>query len=301
MLWRHPLIVVTAATGHIGQALVERLLSQKQKVRALARDKKKLEALARQGADVRSVDLSDAAAVAEAFRGASAVFTLIPPDYAAPDFRTYQNRISRSLEEALRSSGVKSVVNLSSLGAHLPDGTGPIKGLYDHEARFNRLEGVHIVHLRPTYFMENFFFGLGLIKGQGINGSPIRPDAAIPMIATRDIAAVAADLLVGRSFAGHTVRELQGPRNYTMTEATRVLGAAIGKPDLPYVQFPYADAKAAMVGMGLSTDVADLFNEMYKAFNEGLVAPSQPRGPLTDTPTTMEEFAKVFAAAYSRS
>ncbi|MBL0348944.1 MAG: NmrA family NAD(P)-binding protein [Elusimicrobia bacterium] len=295
------MIVVTAATGHIGQSLVQELLVKKQKVRAVARDAKKLKFLADRGAETVSADLADPAAVAEAFRDATAVFALIPPSYGEEDFRGYQNKVSVVLADALKNAGVRHVVNLSSLGANRPDKTGPIKGLHDHEQRLNKLDGVHVLHLRPTYFMENFFFSLGLIKSQGINGSPLLPDAAFPMIATRDIAAVAARRLLARDFMGKSVQELLGPREVSMAEATRVIGAAIGKPALPYVQFPYADARAAMIGMGMSPDVADQFNEMYKAFNEGVVRPTQARGPQTTTPTTIEEFAKGFAVAYSQS
>ena len=293
------MIVVTAATGQIGRALVEELLNRKQKVRALARDEKKLASLAQQGAETRAVDLTDAAAVAEAFRGAASAFLLIPPRYNASDFRAYYNEVSRAYTEAVRSAGVKRVVNLSSLGAHLPEGTGPIKGLYDHERRLDGLADIHRLHLRPAYFMENAYFGLGLIKSQGIYGSPIAPDVRFPMIATRDIARVAARALVETNFSGRSVLELHGERDLSMAEATRALGAAIGKPDLPYVPFPYQDAFNAMVNMGLSPDVAALFNEIYKAFNEGTLKPTQPRSAETTTSTSIEAFAKVFAAAYT--
>lgn len=295
------MIVVTSATGNIGKALVEELLAGKQKVRAVARDPKKLEPLAKKGAETMAADLTDAAATTKAFQGADAVFTLIPPKYNASDFRAYYNQVSQVYADAIKSSGVKYVVNLSSLGAHLPDKNGPIKGLYDHEQRLNKLAGVNILHLRPSYFMENQFFSLGLIKGQGINGSPIEPDVRFPMIATRDIARVAADRLVRRNFQGQSVLELHGQRDLSLKEVTQVLGRAVGKPNLSYIQFPYADAFKAMVDMGLSPDVANLFNEMYKGFNEGLIQPTQPRSAATTTPTAIEDFAKVFAAVYSQS
>lgn len=295
------MIVVTAATGQIGQTLVEELLNRKQKVRALARDEKKLAPLAAKGADTRAVDLTDAAAVAESFRGASAAFLLIPPRYNAPDFRHYYNQVSGVYAGAVRAAGVQRVVNLSSLGAHLPEGTGPIKGLYDHERRLDGLADVHRLHLRPAYFMENAYFSLGLIKAQGINGSPIAPNVRFPMIATRDIAHRAARALTEGTFSGRTVLELHGERDLSMVEMTRALGAAIGKPDLPYVQFPYPDAFNAMVNMGLSPDVAALFNEMYKAFNEGVLKPTQPRSSETTTPTSIEDFAKGFAGVYKAS
>lgn len=190
------------------------------------------------------------------------------------------------------------MVNISSLGADLTSGTGPILGLHAQEERLNRDFPGAVLHLRPGYFMENFFFSINLIKGQGINGSPLKPDLALPMIATRDISEVAAEALATLSFTGKSVRELLGPRDTTLTEATRILGAAIGRPELPYVQFPYDAAHKAMVAMGVSVDVANRFNEMYQGFNNGLIRPTDPRSPKNATPTTLEVFASAFAAAF---
>lgn len=295
------MIVVTAATGNIGQTLVGALLKKNKKVLALGRSADKLKALEKAGAETRLVDLTDAAATARAFQGADAVFTLIPPRYNAPDFMAYYAQVSRVYVEALRASGVRHVVNLSSVGAHLAEKTGPIRGLHAHEQALNALEKVNVLHLRPGYFMENFFFSLGLIKAQGINGSPLRPDVKIPMIATRDIGDAAAEALAARNFSGSSVRYLLGPRDLTLTEATAVIGAAIGKPGMPYVQFPEADAFQAMVGMGLSPDVANLFNEMYRGFNDGRIVPTSPRDARSTTPTTLETFAQTFAAVYQKS
>ena len=295
------MIVVTAATGNIGKSLVENLLSQKVKVRALARDPQKLKALQDQGAETRVVDLTQQESVTNAFDGASAVFTLIPPKYDSPHFRDYYAQVGTVYAKALAQAGVKYVVNLSSVGAHLSAGTGPVTGLHEQEKRLNALPGVNIVHLRPGYFMENMFFSFGLIKSQGINGSPVKPDAKISMIATKDIAGVAAKYLTARNFTGQIVHELLGPRDLTLTEATQIIGQAIGKPSLPYIQFPYEEAHKAMVSMGLSADVATLFNEMYKAFNDGTMVPTQARSAMTTTPTPLEEFAKTFAAVYQKN
>ena len=158
------MIVVTAATGNIGKSLVENLLSQKVKVRALARDPQKLKALQDQGAETRVVDLTQQESVTNAFDGASAVFTLIPPKYDSPHFRDYYAQVGTVYAKALAQAGVKYVVNLSSVGAHLSAGTGPVTGLHEQEKRLNALPGVNIVHLRPGYFMENMFFSFGCLK-----------------------------------------------------------------------------------------------------------------------------------------
>lgn len=292
-------IVVTGATGHIGRSLSETLLSKGAKVRAVARDASRLKGLADKGAETVSADVADKAAMKRAFAGAEAAFLLIPPNLGAADLREYQNQTAAGQYEGIKAAGIKYVVHLSSVGANLSEGAGPVNGLHDSEQLLNSLDDVNVLHLRPTYFMENLLHNIGMIKGMGINGSPLKRDVSLALIATRDIAAVAARRLLALDFSGKSAQELLGARDYTMDEATKILGQAIGKADLKYVEFPYEDALKAMVGMGISPDVAGLFNEMNKGFNEGIVKPTQPRSESTTTPTTLEDFARdVFAPAF---
>lgn len=293
------LIAVTGATGHIGSVLAETLLKKGAKVRAVARHADKLAPLAQKGAETLAADLGDAQSLNKAFVGAETAFVLIPPNYTAQDFRAYQNHISTTVADTIKTTGVKYVVHLSSMGAHLSEGAGPVNGLHDSEERLNKLEGINVLHLRPSYFMENLLMNIQTIKGMGIAGSPLKRDVPIPVIATRDIADVAAKRILALDWKGKEVQELLGPRDYTMDEATRVIGEAIGKKDLKYVEFPYDEAQKAMVSMGLSPDLARLFNEMNRGFNEGKVKPTQARSPKTTTPTTLEDFARtVFAPAF---
>jgi uncharacterized protein YbjT (DUF2867 family) len=292
---------ITGATGNTGKKIAEVLLAKGKKVRVIGRTAERLRPLADKGAEPFVGSLDDAAFLTRAFTGVKAVYAMIPPNYAAPHFREYQNKLGEAIATSIASAQVPYVVNLSSLGAHLPEKTGPIKGLYDMEQRLNKLERTHVLHLRPTYFMENLFWSMNLIKTMGMNGSPLRGDLLIPMIATTDIAAVATDRLLRLDFLDKSSKELFGQRDLTMPEVTRILGKAIGKPDLPYVQFPYEDAEKAMVGMGLSLDMARSFNELYRAFNDGILKPTEPRSESNTTPTSIEEFAKVFAMRYSSS
>lgn len=293
--------VITGATGHTGRAIAERLLAQGKPVRAIGRDAARLQPLTAKGAEPFVGALEDPEAMARAFSGAEAVYTLVPTNPAAPDVRADQNRVGEALATAIAKARVPYVVNLSSVGAHLSEKVGPIKGLYDIEQRFNRLEGTNVLHLRPTFFMENLLMNVQMIKNMGINGTPMKPDVAIPMIATKDIAAEAAERLLRLDFKGKSVKELLGPREWTMTEMTAILGRAIGKPSLPYVQFPYEDAEKAMIGMGLSPDVARGYIEMYRAFNDGIIKPTEKRSAKNTTPTSFEKFAEEFAAIYKKS
>ena len=119
------------------------------------------------------------------------------------------------------------------------------------------------------------------------------------MIATRDIAAAAAEALIARDFSGFSVRELLGPRDLTMAEANGIIGDAIGNPDLTYVQFPYEAFEASLAQMGLSASVAALYSEMARAFNAGKVRTLEGRSEANTTPTSFETFAaEVLVPAY---
>jgi uncharacterized protein YbjT (DUF2867 family) len=292
------MITVMGATGHTGKAISEALLEAGEKVRALGRSAEKLVAIERAGAVVMTGGANDSAFLTDAFRGADAVYTLLPPDPQSSDYRGLQDRVGEAIVKAIRESAVKHVVFLSSLGGEQPSGTGPIAGLHAQEERLKRLDGTNVLILRPTVFFENSFSTLGLIKQQGINGGAVAPDLPVPMIASRDIAEVAAKALVARDWKGVVVRELLGPRDLSYAEVTRILGERIGKPDLKYVQFPYADMTKALVQMGLSENVAGLYAELSRALNEGKIKAQHGRRPDNTTPTRFEEFAEELAEAY---
>ena len=292
------MIAVMGATGNTGKPIVEKLLKEGCKVRALGRSADKLKSLASQGAEALAGQASDAAYLDQSFAGAEAAYVLIPPSFNEPDFPAYQDRIGESIAGALQKSGVKHVVALSSLGAEHSAGTGPITGLHRLEERLRKIPGVNVLLLRAGYFFENHFGSLAMIKHQGSNGGAIPPDVPIAQIATKDIASAAAAALLKRDFSGIVVRELLGQRDLTLREATRILGAKIGKPDLQYVQLPYDTFAGVLMQLGFSASLTGLFAEMCRAINEGRVRTAEGRNPRNSTATTFESFADVLAAAY---
>ena len=292
------MIVITGATGKTGSAVAEALIAKGQKVRVIGRDAAKLKGFTAKGAEAAVGDLGDRAFLTKTFKGADAVYVLIPPNLGVADFRAYQKQIGEIIVAAIKGSGVKYVVNLSSQGAHLPDRTGPIVGLHDQEERLNRLDGVNVLHLRPTYFMENLLMNIDLIKKMNIMGSAVRGNVKFAMIATKDIGVYASERLMKRDFSGKSVRDLLGQRDLSLDEAAAVIGKKLGKPDLKYVAFPYDDAEKGMVSMGLTPDMSRLYIEMSKALNDGLFAVNIPRTKENTTPTSIEEFADVFAKIF---
>jgi uncharacterized protein YbjT (DUF2867 family) len=147
--------------------------------------------------------------------------------------------------------------------------------------------------------MENLLNNIHLIKTKGINGTPLKGNLALPVVATKDIARVASEYLLGLGFKGVLVRELLGQRNITMTEMTQILGKAIGLDNLQYVQLSYEDAMRSMIEAGFSRDVAQSLLQLYMSINQGIVILGNKRTNNNTTETPFEEFAETFAAAYS--
>jgi uncharacterized protein YbjT (DUF2867 family) len=291
--------VIMGATGNTGSPLALALLNAGKKVRVLSRDGEKAKDLVNKNAELLVGDSSDGNFLTKAFTGADAVYAMIPPDWTAKDFYTFQQKMADAIVSAVKNSGVKNVVTLSSVGTHIEEFSGVVYGLRYLEQKLNELEGVNLLHLRPTYFMENTFGQIPVIKQNGIMGSPVKADLKFNVIATQDIAAYAAKRLLALDFKGKGIQYLLGQRDVTYSEIAKVFGAAIGKPDLAYVEFPYEGLKQALMGMGASESMADSMNAFIGKLNEGKVLADAKRTAESTTPTTIEEFAKTFAHVFN--
>jgi hypothetical protein len=181
----------------------------------------------------------------------------------------------------------------------VPDRIGGILGCHWLEQPLDGISGLNAVRLRPVWFMENFLFNIRFIKIAGINGLAIEADFPFPTIATRDIALIAAEYLEHLNFEGRKVRYLNGPRDYAMTDVTRIFGASIGKPNLRYIDFPEDIFRKGLIGSGgLSPNAADLLIETSQHINSGRLK-AEPRSKSNTTATTLEEFAETtFAPAF---
>jgi uncharacterized protein YbjT (DUF2867 family) len=291
--------IITGATGHTGSIAAEKLLATGAKVRVIGREAKRLERFSRAGAEAVVADMTDAAALEAAFSGARAVYAVMPPNLSAPDVRAYQERLTDSLASAIRNNGVGYVVALSSTGADKTYGTGPVLGVHGLEKKLESIDGLNTLSLRCGYFMENLLPQIGIIQSLGFMAGPVRADVPLPMIATSDIGDVAAESLAKLDFVGMETRELLGARHVTFTEASKIIGTAIGKPALAYRQVPASALKPAMMQMGMSSDMVDQLMEMSEALNTGHMKSQEPRSARNTTATTLETYvAEVLAPAY---
>jgi uncharacterized protein YbjT (DUF2867 family) len=289
------------ASGNTGHIVANNLLARGEKVRVIGRNSAHLQPLASKGAEPFIADVTDADALAKAFHGADSAYVLIPPNITGKDPLGNSNRVSDAIAAAVRQAGTKNVVVLSSIGAELPSGTGPIVGLHNLEQKLNQLGNANVLYLRCAYFMENTLPQVIAIRQTGSAAGPLRPDLKIPMVATRDIGNVATDVLLHPAIRGKQTRELLGQRDLSYNEVTSSIRKTIGKPDLKYVQLADDQFRAVLVQLGMSEPVADLLVEMTQALNSGKIRSLEPRTPQNTTPTSYETFAtEVFAPAYQR-
>ena len=199
----------------------------------------------------------------------------------------------------MKESGLLYAVHLSSYGAQVPEGTGPVAGLHSSEQKLNAISGLNVLHLRAALFIENNLAASGMLHGMGVFGNALLPDLKLPMIATRDVGDYAAQRLLHLESPANKRARLLGERDLSMTEATAVVARGIGKPDLRYHQFSYDQVQEVLTQMGMPPKTAALYIEMYKAINAGVLAAQEPRSPENTTPTPFEQFVQdVFSVAY---
>ncbi|HKV28556.1 MAG TPA: NAD(P)H-binding protein [Candidatus Acidoferrales bacterium] len=295
------MIAITGATGNTGTPAAEALLAKGETIRVIGRDAAKLEVFASRGAEAFVGNVEDAFDMERAFAGATAAYLVIPQALQRDDFRNYQERVSDAFASAVSNSGVKFAVTLSSIGAQNIAKTGLVLGLHSMEEKLNRISGLNVLHLRPATFMENFLMSIDGIRMMNVLPGASTADAPFPTIATRDIGNYAAGRLARRDFSGHSTQELLGPRDITMKETAAIIGRAIGKPNLAYVQMPLPLLESALASMGLPKSSAALLVELWNGANEGLLDPQETRSSENTTPTTLEQFAEeIFAPQFLR-
>ncbi len=295
------MFVVMGASGNTGHVVANNLLAQGQKVRVVGRNSAHLQPLASKGAEPFIADATDASALAKAFHRADAAYVMIPPNIASQDPLGYSGRVSDAIVAALQKAGTKNVVALSSVGAELPSGNGPVAGLHNLEQRLNQISGANVLYLRAGYFMENTLPQVNPIRQMGSSIGPLRADLKVPMIATRDIGSAAAEILLNPTIRGKQTRELLGQRDISYSEVAVAIGKALGKPDLKYVQVADDQFRAALVQMGMSEPMAKLLLEMTNALNAGTMRALESRTQQNTTPTAYETFvAEVFVPAYQQ-
>jgi len=271
---------IVGATSDVGRVICDELIARGYDVRKISR---------RDG-----ISLDDVDKLTQAFTGVSGAYIMLPFDMAADDLHKREDEISSALTEAIKHSGVRRIVLLSAASAHLTGHTGTSMGVARLEQRLATLDIPELVFVRAGFFMENFIKGMSFADQaqSGVYRSAFTPDRPMPMIAAKDVGIRIADILTEEPFNEPRVRELLGAKDYTMAEATRVLGAAVGRPDMVYQQVSYDEARSGMLDLGVSPSFADAVAATARSFNDGEVWAKEIRSTSNTTATTLEAFAE---------
>ena len=294
-------IVLTGSLGHVGRPLTQELVRQGHAVTVISSTPDKRAAIEALGAAAAIGSVQDADFLTKAFAGAEAVFVMVPPNFGAPDPRAYYQQLGRNYVRAIQAAGVPRVVHLSSWGAHLDSGTGFILGSHDVEQQLNALPDVAATHLRPGYFYYNLNNYIGLIKSQGIIGTNYGGEDKLVLVHPTDIAAAAAEELTTPAASGHHVRYVASDER-TPNEVARVLGAALGKPDLPWVTFTDEQVRQSLEKRGVPAHIAALSVDLGNSIHSGALGEDyEQHKPAVMGRVKLEEFAREFADTYSRA
>ena len=262
------MFTVFGANGNTGSIVANRLLDRGKKVRVVARDAKKVEALRARGAEVFVGDVTDAAQVTAALAGAEGAYLLVPPDLGSNDVIGRGSKIIANYVAGLRANKVPHAVYLSSVGAQVPSGTGPIVITHNAEQELPT-SGTKLTFVRAAYFMENILANAQAIKNDGVlpvfGGGESYP---FPMVATKDIGETAAELLLEPASATRWI-ELSGPREYSLADAAAEASKIVGRP-VKALPLPIDQLVPTFTSFGMSQNMAELFREMIEAFGKGL-------------------------------
>lgn len=282
------MFLVTGITGHVGGAAATQLLNAGRAVRALVRDPAKAAAWAAKGVEVRAGDFNDRASLASALSGVEGAYIMMPPQFPTSREFTEGRAIAASYRAALDQVPVPRVVALSSWGSEKPDRLGPITSTHILETT---LRGVSspLAFIRAGSFLENLAHTVAA-AASGHFTTAVR--VAIPLVATADIGALVARLLVGDAWRGERVLELGTA--YSPDEIAGALAKIMGRPVTANV-IPSDARHASLIARGLSPFAAELLTEMDESQNSGWIAfgvPGAERVPATITPQSFFEGVK---------
>ncbi|MCB0165916.1 MAG: NmrA family NAD(P)-binding protein [Anaerolineae bacterium] len=298
-------IIVTGSLGNIGKPLTKALVHNGHTVTVISSKAERQAAIESLGAKAAIGTMEDADFLSATFKGADAVYVMETLE-AAGDF-FYQNldvikainQIGHNYKQAIQQSGVKRVVHLSSIGAHMDKGNGILLFHYNVENILKQLpDDVAIKFMRPVGFYTNMFAFIRTIKTQGTIVSNYGGDKQEPWVSPLDIAVVIAEEME-LPFEGRKVRYIASDE-VSPNEVAQVLGEAIGKPDLKWVVIPDEQLLNGMIASGMNPQTAKGFVEMNAARRGGTLYEDYYRNRPTLGNVKMADFAKEFVVVFNQ-
>ena len=289
--------VITGSIGHISKPIIKELVSVGKNVRVVTSSISRKQEIEGIGATAVVGNVGDTTFLRTAFKDADVVYTMIPPIWQTTNWIKSMNEVAESYVQALKDSDVKYVINLSSIGADVGNGTGPVDGLYYFENLLSVIPGLNIKHLRPAYFYSNFLAQIGMIKQAGIMGGNFGEGEKLFLTHTNDIASAALEELLSLKFSGNSVRYIISDER-SGKEIAQAIGNALGIA-LPWVVFTDDQQKQGLLQAGLSETHAENYTALGRALREGYMQADARKNKPQFSNTKLEDFAKEFAVAFN--
>jgi NAD(P)H dehydrogenase (quinone) len=262
---------IMGITGQVGGVVAQTLLAAKQPVRAIVRDAAKGQPWSNRGCEVSLADIEVTESLTAAFRGAEAVFVLVPPNFDPLPEYPEARAIAEKLRTALAEARPARLVYLSTIGAQATQSNL----LTQHSIIEQSIAALpmSVALLRPAWFMENFRWDVAPASTQGVIPSFLQPlDKPFPMVATADIGSVAAALLQ-ESWTGRRVVELEGPQRVTPHEIAAgfatILGRQVSAEAMPRESWEPLFKSQGMKNPLPRIRMLDGFNEGWIEFEQG--------------------------------
>jgi uncharacterized protein YbjT (DUF2867 family) len=292
--------VITGSLGHISKPIVQKLKASGHSVTVITSNANKTKDIESLGAIAAVGSVEDRNFLKKAFAGAQAAYLMIPPNWAPTgSWLDFQKGIIQNYIEAIKANGIKNIVFLSSIGAHLGKGAGPVDGLSVAEWHLNQLKEVNLKIVRPSYFFNNLMGMIPMIKNMNIMGSNFGSSKEkLVLTATSDIADVVANELLNLKFRGHSIRYIASDERHPK-EIAEVLSKAVGKPGTPWIEFKDQDALNGMVQSGLKNEIASNYVTMGRALREGKMQADYWKNRPALGKVKLEDFVKEFTTAYN--
>jgi len=293
--------IITGSLGNISLPITKNLVAAGKDVTVISSSINKKQEIENLGAEAAIGSVKDKAFLNETFKNADVAYLMIPNDFTVTDYPKFQREVADNYVEAIKTSSIKHVVLLSSIGAHLRKGAGPIDALGYLEEQLLKLENVHTKFLRPSYFFSNLYSMTGMIKHAGITGNNFgNTDEKLVLVHTDDIAAEATTQLLGLSFTGNSIKYISGDERHP-NEIAELLSKAVGKEGTPWITFTDEESLKGMMEAGLTEGFANLYVQMGKAIREGELQEDYWKNqPETFGKYKLEDFAKDFIVAYGK-
>ena len=283
------MIVITTPTGLIGRQVLDRVLAGDEPVRVIVRDRSRLSPQTRERVEVVDGSHGDPEVVDRAFAGADSLFWLAPPNRTAPTLEAAYADFTRPACEAIVRHGVERVVDVSALGRGVSDHAGLVSASLAMDDLIASTGAGFRALLTPS-FMDNVLGQAEAIKSHGMFFSTVAPDRRLPTCATRDIAAIAAGLLLDHSWSGQDTVAVLGPEDLSHLDMAQIMSDVLGKP-VGYRQIPIDAFRQQLAGVGMSEAMAEGMIEMMAAKDQGLDN-AEPRTPQSSTPTSFRRWCE---------